>query len=409
MATGDLELANGVIKIVGGKIEKQYEESAILHNRMSKGKGKKLGDRGYEIPTHLEGNYNYRFMTDGGDYPAGGAPLVKRASVFFKSQANSMRVTGAAVDSISSGDVSYVENWLETVMDDTVSAAKKTKNIHGWGTGNGRLATISTGANSVTQTVNNNDANRFLRAGTAVDVIAADGTVIRGSTTIANPSASATTLTLAAAVNSTTGDYIVPSGSFNNAVTGIEAMIDDTTDAAVNFQGISRNTYTSYRANRVNAASTGLDVSYLRRLLGAGIHIKAGELNRSKLELWTHPAQTAAYSSLGWNLKRFTGNSKSLDLGFTTYEYEGIAMVEDVDAPKDAIYAIDWSTIQKFVAKEAGWDDKTGGILRQVPSSTSGVAYTDQYEAYYTCRDNYGCVRPNANGWVDNLSVPTGF
>ncbi len=175
------------------------------------------------------------------------------------------------------------------------------------------------------------------------------------------------------------------------------------------FQGLSRNTYPTYRAFRVTAASTGLDVSFLRSLLGAGIHINVGELNRDALELWSHPAQTAAYSALGWNLKRFTGDSKSIDLGFTTYEYEGISWVEDVDAPKNRVDAIDWSTMGKYVAKDFGWDDKSGSILRQVPSTTSGVAYTDQYEAYMTARFNYGCTRPNKNGFIDLLAVPTGF
>jgi hypothetical protein len=65
--------------------------------------------------------------------------------------------------------------------------------------------------------------------------------------------------------------------------------------------------------------------------------------------------------------------------------------------------------MQKFVAKDYGWDDKSGSILRQVPSATSGIAYTDQYEAYMTARYNYGCTRPNKGAWIDALSVPTGF
>ncbi len=348
-------------------------------------------------------------MTDGGDFPAGGSNNVKRAQAFFKNFAFAVRLSGAAVDAINSLDVAYIKDWLQFNLDESMSAAYKMSNIYAWGTGNAKLATISTGANSVTQTVSNNDANRFLKDGLLVDIISSDGTTIRGTQTVVNHAASSTTFTLDVAINSTTGDFVVPSGAFNLAFTGIQAMNDDTTNAPVTFQGLSRNTFLGYRSFRVNASSVGLDVSFLRRVLSAGIHINVGEIDRDALEIWSHPAQTSAYSALGWNLKRSDMKSKSIDLGYTVYEYEGVNWVEDVDAPKNRVDFLDWSTFGKFVAKDYGWDDKTGSILRQVPSSTSGIAYKDQYEAYMTARHNYGCYRPNKNGFVDTLAVPTGF
>lgn len=410
MPTGDLTVANGVIKIVGGKLTKQYEEKAFLHNRISKGKGTKIGDRGYEIPFQLQPNANHGFFTDGGDLPAGGSVVTKRAQVFFKNLAHSMRLTGAAVDTVNSGDVAYIKDILQFTMSETVDTAMKFANIYAWGTGTGALATISTGANSATQTVSNNDANRFLRAGMSVQSITPATGLITASGVILNPKASATTFTTVAAMTTTvTSDIVVAAGSYNLAPTGIRAMIDDTTNAGTIFQGLSRSTYPSLKAVRVDASSAGLDVSFLRRLLSAGIHITQGELNRDKLELWSHPAQTSAYAALGWNLRRFTEKSSSMDLGFKTFDYEGVNWVEDVDAPKNTVDAINWDTIKKFTAKDFGWDEKTGAVLRQVPSSTSGIAYTDQFEAYYTARYNYGCTNPNANGFIDSLAVPTGF
>ena len=407
MATGDLTVMNGVMRIVGGKLTKQYEETKLLHNRLQKGRGTKISDRGVEIPTHLAGNYNHTFMSDGGDFPAGGSNLAKRAQVYFKNFAATCRLTGAAIDAINSMDVAYIQDALQWNLDETMSAAYKMLNWYGWGIGNGRLATISTGAAGTTQTVSNNDANRALHDGLRIEIT--DGTTSRGSAVIDNAKASTTTFTLIATLTSTTSDFVIASGAYNLGITGIRAMIDDTTDGGVTFQGLSRNTYTSYRAFRVNASSAGLDVSHLRRLLSAGIHINVGELDRDALELWSHPAQVTAYNSLGWGLKRFSGEAKSLDLGYTTFEYEGINWVQDVDAPKDEVDAIDWSTMGKYEAKRFGWDEKTGSILRQVPSSTSGIAYKDEYEAYWTGRFNYGCTRPNKNGWVDALAVPTGF
>lgn len=410
MATGDLTVSNGVIKIVGGKLTKEFEEMALLHNRLSKGSGTKISDRGIELPSHLSPNANHTWMTDGGDFPAGGSNLAKRMQVFFKNFAASLRLTGAAIDTINSGDVAYVKDVLQWNMKETVSTAQKFCNWYAWGVGDGRLATISSGANSATQTVSNNDANRALRDGMLVQSITTSTGTVTASGTISNAKASATTFTTAAAMTTTvTSDIIVASGAYNLAPMGIGGIIDDTTNGGTIFQGLSRTTYPSLKATRVSAASTGLDVSFLRRLLSAGIHISAGELNRERLSLWSHPAQTSAYSALGWPLKRFDGKSKSVDLGYTTYEYETIDWSEDVDAPKDRIYAIDFSSVKKYPAKEFGWDEKTGSALHQVPSANSGIAYTDQVEAWYTARFNYGCERPNLNGFIDLLAVPTGF
>ena len=407
MALGSLDILNGVVKIVGGKLVKVYEETALLHNRLQKGTGTKLGDRGIEIPTQLTGNYNHGFMADGGEFPVGGSVLAKRASIYFKNVAHSARLTGAAIDSVKGGDRAYINDGLSWTLENTVKAANKMGNIYAHGVGNGRLATISSGANSATQTVSNTDANRFLRDGLAVQSITPGTGAVTASGTILNSKASATTFTTVAAMTTTlTSDIIVASGSFNLAITGMKQMVDDTTNGAVVFQGLSRTTYPAYKAFRVNAGTTGLDVSYLRRALSAGIHINVGELNRDDLEIWAHPAQVSAYSALGWNLKRFEGKSKSLDLGFTVHEYEGIGMVQDVDCDKDRIEFLDFSTFGKYVAKDYGWDDKSGAVLSRVVGTS---AYKDQFEAYLTARYNYGCTAPNKNAFIDGLTVPTGF
>ncbi len=407
MAVGDLTVANGVVRIVGGAISKQYEETALLHNRLQKGKGTKIGDRGIEIPTHLSGNYNHTFMNDGGEYPVGGSNLVKRAQIFFKNFAASMRLSGAAVQSINSGDVAYIKSWLSFNQTETVKSAVKMSDIYAHGTGTGSLAVISAGANSATQTVNNNNANRFLRDGLAVQSVTPGTGAVTASGTILNAKASSTTFTTVAAMTTTlTSDIIVASGAFNLAITGTKAMIDDTTNAPVTFQGLSRTTYPGYRAFRVNAGTTGLDISYIRRALSAGINIAKGELDREGLEIWLHPCQVAAYNALGWGLKRFEGKNASLDLGYTTQEYEGIPFVSDVDADKDRIDLIDFSTMAKYVAKDFGWDDLSGSMLHQVVGTSS---YKDQVEAFYTARYNYGCDNPNGNAFIDGLTIPTGY
>ncbi len=407
--TGNLTITNGVMRIVGGKLTKQYEEVPLVYNRMQKGKGTKISDRGLEIPSGMTPNPAHAFMTDGGTFPAGGYPGVTRAQIFFKNYAHVIKMSGAAIDAINSKDVAYVSSSLQFGLDESVSQAYKMNNIYAWGTGSGALALVTATATSATQTVNNANANRYLRDGLVVDVMNTT-TLVAEQTglTIDNAQASATTFTFTASTTVTTPNVIVAAGGFNLAATGLRAIIDDTTNAPVIFQGISRNTFTKYRSFRVNASSAALDVTHLRRALAAGVQTSVGLLDRENLEIWSHQAQWSAYNALGWQLKRTDMKNMTVELGYTTAEYEGINWVQDNDAPKDAVYLIDWSTMFKVSGKDPGWDDKTGAILRQTPSSTAG-RYTDQYEAYWTMRYNYGCYRPNKNAFVDSLAVPTGF
>jgi hypothetical protein len=168
-----------------------------------------------------------------------------------------------------------------------MGAIYKMGNIYAHGKGDGRLATLSAdGGSSTTQTVNNNDKNRFLKAGLKIDIVTPSTGVVAGSANIVLPQASSTTFTIDSAIDpGSSSDIVVASGAFNLAITGMLAIIDDTTNAPVSFQGLSRNTYTGYRATRVDAGSTGMDVSYLRRALSAGIHIQVGELDRDVLNL----------------------------------------------------------------------------------------------------------------------------
>ena len=80
----------------------------------------------------------------------------------------------------------------------------------------------------------------------------------------------------------------------------------------------------------------------------------------------------------------------------------------DTDCPKDHIFGIDRDLMFKVVARELSFDDRTGSILRQVPSSTAGQ-YTDAFVAFLIFRGNLGTYVPNAHTKLNGLSVPSGY
>lgn len=409
MPTGNIQQAEGILKITTGDYTENYETEALVMNRANAGTGKKLGDRGFEIPTGISGNANHGWMTDGGDYPAGGSTKTIRPKVYFKEYVHSVRLTERALQTISPG-VAAVKNWKQLNLDDSIAMGYKYNNIYCWGTGSGVLGTISTGANSTTQTLDNNDNVRFLNEGMRISVYDPTLTTLRGSATITSfPQPGATTITLSSAINSTTSDVVTVFGGANQAITGLKAIIDDTTDAGIIFQDTSRNTYRNYRAQLIDAASTGLDVEILNRMIGAKIFPQIGKIDRDRTELWSYTSQTAAYSSLGYNLKRYEGKAKSIDLGYTAYEFQGMNWVEEVDCAKDTVYYIDWSVINKYVASPFGWKDTNGSILKQVPSDTADVAYTAQVEGYWGACWNLGSPDPRKLGRIYGLTVPSGY
>jgi len=219
-----------------------------------------------------------------------------------------------------------------------------------------------------------------------------------GPTNVAFTTASGDIVT----VTATTG----ASDSFNNVMSGLKLIIDNGT-VATTFQNINRSTNPQYNAGVIALSSTpALARDHLRRML-AQVQILQGRVSPS-LEFWSHPAQLHAYMDMGWTLKRFNDGNKKLDLGYTAVEWEGFPWIVDTDCPKDHIFAVDRDLIFKVIARKLSFDDRTGSILKQVPSSTAGQ-YTDAFVAFLMTRLNLGTYVPNAHVKLNGLSVPTGY
>ncbi len=412
MAVGGLQAANGVAKLAGGGYAKIYQDTAELYNRMSKGTGKKFGSRGYELPTEVAGVYTHGFPSDGGALPVGESVQTIKPLVFPKRYMHAIQLTGASMEELSKyrKDISYVESWTQLNIDGAVDAAHKMLSIYGWGTSNGRLATISTGAGSTTQTVSNNDNTRYLRYGMRISIVDPVTYVPRGSSYItSDPAPADTTFTINSTITSVTGDYVIIQGGANAVQEGLSHIIDDGTLGSVYFQNVNRTTTPKYKAELLNGNSLSLSLTTMRKMLGAKIFPAMGTLKRGDYEIWSYESQWSAMAALGWTLKRYDGKSKSLDLGFTTMEWEGIPWVTDVDCPKDRVYFINWKTIQKFTTKDWGWDETTGSIFNRIPSATSGHNFDDSFEAYYDIISNFGCPDPRQNGLIYALAVPSGY
>ena len=417
----DLTAADPLMKIsFNPRIIKQFSTAAVLFNRFFEGKGIPIANRGLEIPIHTGPNGAIAWYSDGGTLPAGGQQALNRANVGFFSFAMAVQFTGAALDAAGDDAVTYARALAFNIKNATLDAIKYL-NIYSFLDGTGTLATVgagvtlSTSANTTVDVTGSIDNGRYLRAGMPVDFVRtgtvnATASIVSISTVIGFATSPATIVVgpATAAFALLTGDLIVVSGSLNKVMAGLKLIVDDGTVSTI-FQNVNRSTVAQYKANLLAlSGSPALARDHLRKAI-AFIQIARGSVDLNSLEIWSHPGQLHAYADMGWTLKRFQGASAmKLDLGYTAFEWEGIPWVIDTDMPKDHLFLLDRTSMFKVTARELSFDDRTGSILRQVPSSTAGQ-YQDAYVAFLLFRGNLGCYAPNANTKTNGLAVVSGY
>lgn len=426
MAVFNLTAAAPLMKIFfNPRISKQFNSAAVLWNRYADGKGIPISNRGMEIPTHLNPNANFDWFSDGGTLPVGGSEGMASALVSFFSFVEAVQLTGAALDAAGNDAVTYARALAFNIKMATINAIKYL-NIYGFLDGTGSLAILGTivltsiTVNSTLVASGSIEGTHWLRPGMTIAVHVGATSAVRGTGTIismtgAIEDATQTTFVIGptnVAFTTAAGDIITvtastgASDSFNNVISGLKFIVDNGTIAAT-FQNINRSTNPQYNAGVITlAGSPALARDHLRRML-ALVQILQGRVSPS-LEFWSHPSQLHAYMDMGWTLKRFNDANKKLDLGYTAVEWEGFPWIIDTDCPKDHLFAVDRDVLFKVVARELSFDDRTGSILRQVPSSTAGQ-YTDAFVAYLIFRGNLGTYVPNAHVKTLGLSVPTGY
>lgn len=426
MPAFNLTAASPLMQIMfNPRISKQFNTAAVLWNRYMDGKGTPISNRGMEIPTHMNPNATFSFYGDGGNLPSGGSESLSSALVGFFSFVESVRFTGAALDAAGNDSVTYARALAFNIKAATINAIKYL-NIYSFLSGNGALATLGTGVTTST-TVNSTlvasgsiEGTHWLRVGMFVAIHVGSTSVVRGtgviqSMTGAIDDATQTTFVIGptnASFTTAAGDIVTitattgASDSFNNCIAGLELIIDNGT-LSTTFQNINRTLNPQYNGGVIAlSGSPALARDYLRRML-ATIQTLQGRVSPT-LELVSGLGQLHAYMDMGWTLKRFNDANKKLDLGFTAVEWEGFPWIIDTDSPKDHIFGIDRDLMFKVVARELSFDDRTGSILKQIPSSTAGQL-TDQFEAHLLFRGNIGTYVPNGHVKLNGLGVPSGY
>lgn len=276
------------------------------------------------------------------------------------------------------------------------------RQFYGMGTGSLCVAASSLSAAATNFTV---DSVQYLRENMVLDWVSS------GTTTVTAASARIIKLDRVNQIVylSTSLTHVVASGDFackeniqdsaasdGKEMMGLRGIVDDATDVQT-FQNIDRNTYTIWRARRIDASSANLTSDLLQRLID-DVAVSCGE---EPNKLIMHRRQRRSYLNLVVPQKRYA--SGDMDSGFSKLEFNGMELWLDYDCQTDTVYAINLDKIRKFELQALGMGKHDGSdtFLRK--------SNFDIFQAYWRHYCNFGTSQSNAHGKIKGLAVPTGL
>lgn len=400
------------LEYVPKQIRRSFEERTPLLDILMRGRAQRTNNRasGTRITSYQSPNPSNGALDEGAYLPTEGSPVDVEMRVSFVRKWKTGGITGDVLDL---DDDNVIAGILATTTKRDTESFRKELNQACYGDGSGSKgivsAVTSTGAGGIL--VINGDArqSRQLIVGgrmqlyTSGGVAHATGASVSIITAI-NPSTHAVTFDNVP-TNAAVNDLVVFENSYGRDIHGLAYHVNDDTGT---YQGVSRATYPNLKATVTDAATAALAVSQIDVLLTKMQVASSAAAPDEVAMMISHPAQQQAYRSLGYALTRnvaATGNAK-LDLGFPDVAHNGLPWKVDNDCPRDRIYFIRPSAIQRFVVREPGLLNRGGETLRMKPGS--GI-HGDVWLYYLTFKGDLGGVQPDALGLIKGLAVPSGL
>jgi hypothetical protein len=413
-------------KIVYGTLQDQISTLAILMNLFGDGSKfakpiNNIGIRGYVFLARLQPNWNMGYRPEGtGGVGAAGNQGLANSTVQLKYAYVPVTITGQAENLTKGESKAFMQaKALETKFDMKDITSHVNVVVAGAERG-GQLAQVAAGGTLGVGTfdasnVGNLPAAIYLRIGMPIDMAPVGGgafTVQNATIAAINYGTRAVTHTggLAVAGNAValSGEYPSAAGAFPYTSEGLVSLISDTTA----IQGL-------------NPATPGQQswASFLKDTGAATLSSqlvheqKAFTKNRGGVDpdMYLFPtAQVNQLVGIATTTLRFDVNAhadesvgkKALDLGFTTYEYAGLPIIEDKDLRPDRIYCGASEMMKKFEAVPLSLAEDEAGTWTRM-SGANGIA--DAVMGLLRWYHQIGIVQRSAWSVYKNYTVPTSF
>lgn len=384
----------------GNYIKEQQNLVPYFYDSILGKSDRKPVGNGFIFSTHMGGNMSVGPRNPDEALPRAQNERTRQATITTRHYYSSIEVQNAARDATQNDAGAFTE-VLDYEMTEATKTFRKLLNQDAYGTGTSIRTSITAVATSTTHTV----AEPWrIRQYQEVDVYDSTLATLKASSrqvTAVNLNASTITVD-GAAFTSAVGDVIVIAGTQLNAptggksLTGLAAIIDTTTVSAT-FENINRSTYPQWQANVITLSpSVGISNDLLQRALDRML-FATGDASMTDC-LLSNPLQRRNYLAITVPMKRFMDDN--VDSGYKNMTWNGMPWLVDTDCQRDVIYYLHKAGIKRYVLRELGLDDTGGSVMKWLQGYDSTFAFM-------VCRENMGCERPNAQGKITGLTVPT--
>lgn len=320
--------------------------------RTSRNQG--TGPRGEGVTLPAPGNQGYKYISE--------------ALKYFYGLFN---ITGPLLKASDSNEGAF-RKALQAEMEGLTDDLKRHVNIQAFGNGDGVLASVSSGANSATQTV---DTTIYFQGGEYVDIYDSTLTTYRGSASVYVTAIDRANLqiTLSSSVNTTTGDVLIraskdstssaPNNDKSQAINGLQKIVDSS--GALHGLNPSSAGEGFWKSTEIAASSAVVGDSLLRQLKD-GIGFESG--SDTDTVIITTRGIRNRYANTLTALKRFNdAQAVTLRGGFNALMFDETPMVYDDHCPLGHVFALNTDAMFWSQMSDWEWMEEDGNVLKWEP------------------------------------------
>jgi hypothetical protein len=417
------ELTKVIREVLDPRVRDLFNRSAILWNLVNEGTAKETNPRGVRIVGLARPNVSMLWFGEGGKYPSGGRRSFVSMTVLYRRYAIASRMTRDTLENSAEAIISLVK---DDVRDNTKQAMVEL-NQQGYRDGSAVKGVVSasvSGANgTITFALPFRARQIFVEgvynvyAGSVHDGFAIGDKIGTGvMTCLSKTDSTGVAVFDSVPVNVVAGDVVTWEGSFGRAIHGLDYIVSN---ATTDYFGIDRSLFPQYRSI-VDSSGGDLSIAKLNKVLFQIKYLKGADSHSSRVDnlmIVSAPTQANRYVNLGdptaagtaTSIRRNTSFKDPLDLGYKTYEFQGIRWVEDTDCPDDVLYMLNRASLNKFNYKELGIVSMVGtenGIAPIPGFDANGVgSYFDSGLYVMTWKGDLASPDPGQNIKFTNLGT----
>lgn len=373
---------------------------------------------------HVTRNISPMFVGEDGAFADAGAQGHIKVHIGQKKLMARVRMTSESISDSMKSEGAFVatkKDEMQRLIDDI--ARKQEYALAS--DGRGVLALVTTGANSVTQTVDApggiagaDFGNRFISPGMYVAFVNPATGALRASSVrkVVACAAAGTSITLDSAFSSTTDDYIVQAAnssvtdvidtSYEHGFWGLMALFDDGTYRN-NYFNVDRSLWQQYQSY-VKASTGALSLDLFQQVADILDQKLGGQVNM----MTAHHSVRRLYIKMTEADRRYSAaNLMKPDGGTAAFKQGDLTMGEvPIKAirthPLASMFLLDTQNagMVEYGSEKGKWVDEDGRILIRVGT---GTAARDSFEAWYRMRKQYHARKPGVCARLDGISGQT--